>query len=101
YWEFNLSPDGHWNVYRFEGYRSGMQAEEALSALRFTVSRREDGCDMALGVDLAPLGLAAAAWQVAVAVVVAEAGGRVSFWALAHPGAEPDFHDPGAFVLRL
>ena len=21
YWEFNLSPSGHWNVYRFESYR--------------------------------------------------------------------------------
>ena len=30
YWEFNLSPAGHWNVYRFAGYRQGMAEETAL-----------------------------------------------------------------------
>ena len=25
YWEFNLSPAGHWNGYRFTAYRQGMQ----------------------------------------------------------------------------
>jgi hypothetical protein len=31
YWEFNLSPAGHWNVYRFEDYRQGMIEEPTVT----------------------------------------------------------------------
>ena len=40
YWEFNLSPAGHWNVYRFAGYRQGMAEETALTSLPLSVRRR-------------------------------------------------------------
>src|SRR5690606_23859440 len=30
YWEVNLSPAGHWNVYRFDAYRGGMREEAAF-----------------------------------------------------------------------
>ena len=33
YWEFNLSPSGHWNCYRFSDYRQGMVTETALNFL--------------------------------------------------------------------
>ena len=33
YWEFNLSPSGHWNCYRFSDYRQGMTTETALKFL--------------------------------------------------------------------
>ena len=42
YWEFNLSPAGHWNVYRFAGYRQGMAEETAFASLPFSVRRRPD-----------------------------------------------------------
>jgi hypothetical protein len=101
YWEFNLAPTGHWNVYRFDGYRSGMTAEVALPALRFTVLYREDGCDVSLAVDLAGLGIADEDWKLGVATVLAEPGGATSYWAVAHPREEADFHAPEAFVLGL
>jgi len=37
YWEFNLSPAGHWNVYRFAAYRQGMQEEKGFPSLPFRV----------------------------------------------------------------
>ena len=40
YWEFNLSPAGHWNVYRFRDYRQGMTEDEAFTALPFSVRER-------------------------------------------------------------
>jgi hypothetical protein len=40
-------------------------------------------------------------WELAVTMVVEEHDGRQSFWALAHPGPEPDFHHPDSFTLRL
>ena len=27
YWELNLSPAGHWNLYRLDGYRQGLRPE--------------------------------------------------------------------------
>ncbi len=40
YFEFNCSPSGCWNVYRFDDYRKGMAEETAFSALLFRVSRQ-------------------------------------------------------------
>src|SRR5688572_25684953 len=31
YYEFNLAPSTQWAAYRFDGYRSGMEAAEALA----------------------------------------------------------------------
>ena len=39
YWEFNLSPSGHWNVYRLEGYREGLTPELAYQQLPFQVEQ--------------------------------------------------------------
>ena len=101
YWELNLSPAGHWNVYRLEAYRSGMTEESAIEALPSSVSRHAGGWEVSTFLDTTDLGLAAAPWRLAVATVVAAPGGRVTYWALAHPGGEPDFHHPDAFRLRL
>ncbi len=44
YWEFNLSPAGHWNVYRFDDYRHGMREETAFMSLRFTFRPSKPCC---------------------------------------------------------
>jgi hypothetical protein len=97
YWEFNLSPAGHWNVYRFDGYRSGMVEERAFASLPFTF----EGGLVSLAVDLAALGIGEAPWRLAIATVIAEPSGNQSFLAVAHPGSEPDFHHPEAFRIEL
>ena len=33
--------------------------------------------------------------------VLEEKDGTKSYWALAHPGGKPDFHDPGCFAAHL
>lgn len=101
YWEFNLSPAGHWNVYRFDGYRAGMTQETAFDALPFTVSSHARGYEVVADIDLSGLAIARESWTVAIATVVMEPRGRTTYWALSHPGSEPDFHHPGAFQLRL
>ncbi len=55
YWEFNLSPAGHWNVFRFSGYRQGMQEETAFSALPFTVSQGTKEMRIEISFDLGTL----------------------------------------------
>lgn len=101
YWEFNLSPAGHWNVFRFDSYRAGMADETAIGALPFAVSNRPGICEVSACIETTGLGLAADTWLLAVSTVVAEPGGRVTYWALAHPGTQPDFHHRDAFLVRL
>jgi len=41
------------------------------------------------------------AWRAGVSAVIEESDGTKSYWALAHPPGEPDFHDADGFVLEL
>lgn len=101
YWELNLSPAGHWNLYRLEDYRDGLRPEPGYDQPPHRVLR--DAGELTLHLDLLlPEGLdAAVPLQVGITSVIEERSGRLSYWALAHPGAEPDFHRREAFLLRL
>ncbi len=101
YWEFNLSPAGHWNVYRLEGYRRGLAAEPAYAQLALQVLRDPGELRLLLEVDLPP-GLGAdQPLEAAITAVIQQRSGLVSYWALAHGGSEPDFHRRDGFQLRL
>jgi hypothetical protein len=43
----------------------------------------------------------AAIWQLDLAAVIEERGGRISYWALAHPPGKPDFHHSDCFTLEF
>ncbi|GBE92204.1 DOMON-like domain-containing protein [Nostoc cycadae] len=101
YWEFNLSPAGHWNVYRFDGYRQGMQTETALTTLPFCVEYQDDIFNLILDVDLAKIVPSEPALDVAITTVVKQKNHQISYWALAHTGAEADFHLRDSFLIRL
>ena len=40
-------------------------------------------------------------WDVGLTAVIEDADGGIAYWALAHPGEQPDFHHPASFTLRL
>jgi hypothetical protein len=97
YLEFNLSPSGAWAAYRFDGYRQGMAPLEGIEAPRIEVARAGEALELRAVVRLpwdAPL-------RVGLATVIEVADGRLSYWALRHPAAVPDFHNAAAFVLAL
>ncbi|HEY9749454.1 MAG TPA: DOMON-like domain-containing protein, partial [Allocoleopsis sp.] len=48
YWEFNLSPAGDWNIYRFDAYRQGMQEETAFTELPFVVEAQPEQLSLSL-----------------------------------------------------
>jgi len=101
YWEFNLSPDGAWNVYRFTGYRQGMAAEQAFASLPVLVQNRPESLRLTLEVDLAGILPANTALEVAIAAVIQGADGRLTHWALAHPGPQADFHQRDSFLIAV
>ncbi len=101
YWEFNLSPAGHWNVYRFEDYRQGMKEETAWGALPFRVQRQTELLAVSLILDLRLIIQPGRELEAGVSAVLKGVGGEMSYWALIHPGDRPDFHRRDGFLLRL
>lgn len=102
YVELNFSPSGEWAAHRFDDYRSAMAIEDDLSAAielhcepRFLL--------LTATVDLSNKSAFAngAALRLALSAVIEESGGRMSYWALAHPAAKADFHHPKSFALML
>lgn len=101
YWELNLAPTGAWNVYAFTEYRTGMRQEERMAAPAITTSRTPESFTLTAGLDIAPLHAAEALLRVGVSAVLKHHDSRLSYWALAHPEAKPNFHTPQAFLLRV
>jgi len=101
YWEFNLSPAGHWNVYSFASYRKGMREEPAFASLPFFIRTEPGAFRLSLDVDPARILPAGTAFVVAVCAVLRTVAGRTSHWALAHPGPRPDFHRKDGFLLTF
>lgn len=103
YFEINLSPSGQWAVYRFSDYRQDMAAAEQVVPPQIETHVGDDRLELAACIDLGPvLGLLERLpWQLGLAAVVEERGGRLSHWALAHPSGQPDFHHEHCFALEL
>jgi hypothetical protein len=101
YWEVNLSPSGHWNVYRFTSYRQGMEEEPAFASLPFDVHMHPDTLRLSLELNLDEIIQAGQALQVGVSAVIKTIDGRITYWALTHPGPQADFHRRDSFVVEL
>jgi hypothetical protein len=101
YWELNLSPAGHWNLYRLEDYRAGLRPETACAALAPRLEVGAGTLTLTVDLPLPPAIPAAAPLQLGVTAVIEATAGDLSYWALAHPGAEPDFHRRDGFLLRF
>ena len=106
YWELNLAPSGDWNLYRLNHYR-GPLAPVALAAPPWQVRRRAGELEVAVDLDLGEVaggdesGVAGLPLEVSLTAVIDQVGQGVSYWALAHTGAEPDFHRRDSFRLGL
>ena len=101
YWEFNLSPTGHWNVYRFTRYREGMREEPAYTTLPFAVRIGPGALELSMELDVGRIIPAGEAIEAGVAAVIKTIDGGRSHWALAHPASRPDFHRRDGFALTL
>ena len=99
YWEFNFAPSQEWAAYRLSGYRKGMipapQPVPPIIEISSTEDRLEVRVRLESGVS------AELPWKVGLSAVVEDRAGVRSFWALAHPAGEPDFHSPDCFALEL
>ena len=101
YWEFNLSTSGHWNVYSFTSCRDGMHEETAFTALPFSVQLHRGSLLLSLEVELDKIVPPDQALKINISAVIKTIKGRVTFWALTHPGPQPDFHRRDGFIIDL
>ena len=101
YWEFNLSPAGHWNVYRFASYRKGRREEPAFSSLPFGMRSGPGSLRLSVDLDLGKILPADGSVEAGVCAVIRTTAGGTSHWALAHPGPRPDFHRREGFAPIL
>ncbi|GAA6617832.1 DOMON-like domain-containing protein [Scytonema sp. NUACC26] len=101
YWEFNMSPSGDWNVYRFDSYRQGMQEETAFTILPFSVQYLSDGLAIVLSVNLNLIISIDMILKVGISTVIKHKDGSVTYWALTHPETDADFHQQDSFIIEF
>ena len=97
YREWNFAPSSAWAAYDFESYREGRVdapvAQPPYIRLQDNLTWWQLGATFAVE--------ARRDWQLGLSAILEERDGTKSYWALAHPEGEPDFHDPGCFAARL
>jgi hypothetical protein len=103
YHEFNFSPSHDWAIYRFSAYREGMAPAEVGRAPEISVRRSEDRLELQSAVHLGHMADLRDARQlrIALAAVIEDENGRLSYWGLRHPPGKPDFHHPNGFALKV
>ena len=94
YFEFNFSPSGEWAAYRLSGYRSGMSEAEIEPP---AIETRSEADLFELRATIRLMG----GGRLGLSAIVEDEAGRKSWWALAHPPGEPDFHHPACFAFDL
>ena len=102
YLEFNFSPNGNWAAYEFDDYR---RARRNLESIACTVHSIRQSNTLRVHAALTVPAMAATrqpvSWRLSLAAVVESSDGALSYWALRHPRAQPDFHDPAGFSCTL
>jgi hypothetical protein len=103
YHEFNFSPSLEWAIYRFSAYREGMSPAEIGRAPEISVRLGDDGLELQSAARLGHLAdlRDARHLRIALAAVIEDENGRLSYWGLRHPPGKPDFHHPNAFALEV
>jgi hypothetical protein len=96
YLEFNFSPSAEWAAYMFDAYRAGMRPFDIVHAPIISHIEQSFMLDIHVTLPIDPQH-----WLAAFSAVIEERNGTRSYWALAHPPGEPDFHHPDCFAFEL
>ena len=99
YVECNFAPSTAWATYRFARYRTGMTTLAPIKPPRITLQTQPDGLVLEAQIHLGEF--ADCPLRIGLTAVIEDKAGSLSYWALRHPRAKPDFHHRGGFILRL
>ena len=90
YWEYNFSPAGHWNCYRFKDYRASRQSRtqglstEIIAVIKKNLAKIKIKTNLPASVEVSDLSLNICA--------IAKTQEDTIHFALRHHGDKPDFH---------
>ena len=102
YWEFNMSPSGDWNVYAVDAYRQvNMREESAFTQLPFNFQKTDRELRLDISVDLSKIIQTGQEIQAGITTILQTMDDNESYWALAHPGVQADFHLRESFLIKL
>jgi hypothetical protein len=103
YYELNFAPTGDWALYHFGAYREAQSSPEVRHAPHVAVKLFADRLELVAALvadELAALSCTTRL-RLALAAVLEEEDGRLSYWAPRHAPGKPDFHHPDGFVLEI
>jgi hypothetical protein len=98
YYEFNFAPSTQWAAYRFNGYRSGMCVATEINAPRIEVQSASESYTLQAVLDFDQL---SPPWRLGLSAVIEDKSGIKSYWALAHPPGNADFHHSDCFAYEF
>jgi hypothetical protein len=103
YYELNFAPSTLWSACRFTGYRTGMCEVAEISAIPIDVWSKPDSYVLHASVEIDRLSALPldTSWRLGLSAVIEETFGAKSYWALAHPPGNPDFHHATGFAHEL
>jgi hypothetical protein len=100
YLELNFSPSTEWAVYSFDRYREGMAPVAMPSPPQMRIGVTPGLLTLDVRVDTRVL-FDGAKLLIALAAVIEDDSGNISYWALKHAPTKPDFHHPAGFILEV
>jgi hypothetical protein len=102
YYEFNFAPSTQWTAYWFSDYRTDMHVATEIDAPQITVRSSLERYVLQASLNLGQLRFSrGSTLRVGLSAVIEEINGHRSYWALAHPPGNADFHHSNCFALEL
>lgn len=89
YFEVNLSPLGHWQIYSFDSYRNKRETSSNLKILNLNSDIEKDAYSLSFSLDLQKVAPVTALHP----TVVLSLNDMFEYYATKHPISRPDFHD--------
>jgi hypothetical protein len=99
YDEYNFASTTHWAAYGFMDRRHGMHDLKIVHPPHIENSRSDSR--FTLDVVMPDIRLPQTGVDIGLSVIVEDVDGAHSYWALAHPSGQADFHNDACFALRL
>jgi hypothetical protein len=86
YCEYNFALPDAWGGYVFSGCRKPVAGQSPAAPLSMRWRRSPQGLRLVAELPCGPL------VRLGLSAVLEDAAGKLSYWAIAHPSAKPDFH---------
>ena len=99
YYEYNFSPSQQWAIYSFKDYRQVIPYQPQTTPLiEVTQTAHQLTLKITLSASLLPPQLTRKNSQLGLTAVIEHQDLNLSYWALKHPLATPDFHHQEGFI---